>query len=709
MAHRLQPLFAPRSVAVLGASPRTGTTGNSTVRNLIDFGFKGEIFPIHPTASEVCGLRAYKDLASLPEAPDCAAVALSADKVVANLSEAADRGVRSAVIFASGFSETGPDGKARQDELRALVDRTRLVVCGPNCLGLASIGERISLYSASLPEGIAPGGVAVLSHSGSGCIVVTSTARFGFSYVVSGGNCVSLDLADYIDFLAEDERTRVIALFAETIRDPAAFAKAARKANSAGKAIVALKIGRSVRGAAAAAAHTGSLAGASAVYEDFFGANGIIPVDDIDELVESVALMVSTTRRPRGRGLGVVNVSGGEIALTCDLAQTLGVDLPELSPSAEARLRAALPSYGRVSNPLDATGTAVFDMAMYAGCIEGLASDPAISMVAVSQDCPAGLGDRQAAVYRALATTAAEVAGRIDKPLVFYSNVAGGLHPVVVEPLLEAGVPVLQGARASLLAIRRLFELADMEGAPRADVAVAPPQEAWRRRLAEGEPLTEREAKRFLADHDIPVTREKLARSADEATAAALEMSFPVVLKIESVDLPHKTDVGGVKLGLTTPQAVSEAYAEIMDNIGRLAPTARINGVLVQEMVAVGSEAIVGLSRHDPFGMAVVVGAGGVLVELLRDTALALAPIDEERAAAVIDETRFGKTLAGYRGAPAGDSRALAALVARVSMIGAQYEDWLEAVDLNPVHVGAAGEGVRVLDALVAPRRRPSN
>jgi acyl-CoA synthetase (NDP forming) len=709
MSHPLQPLFAPRSVAVLGASPRNGTTGNSTVRNLIDFGFKGSIFPIHPTAPEVCGLRAYKDVASLPEVPDCAAVALSADKVIANLSEAAELGVRGAVIFASGFSEVGADGKVRQDELRALADRTRLAVCGPNCLGLASIGERVSLYSASLPESMAPGSVAVLSHSGSGCIVVTNLARFGFSYVVSGGNCVSLDLADYIDFLAEDERTRVIALFAETIRDPVAFARAARKANAAGKTIVALKVGRSIRGAAAAAAHTGSLAGASAVYEDFFRTNGVIPVDDIDELVESVALMSSVTRRPRGRGLGVMNVSGGEIALTCDLAQTLGVDLPELSPPAAARVRAVLPSYGRVSNPLDATGTAVFDMAMYAGCIEGLASDPAVSLVAVSQDCPAGLGSRQAATYRALATTAAEVANRIDKPLVFYSNVSGGLHPAVVEPLLKAGVPVLQGARASLLAIRRLFELAEADGTARAGIAVVPAQETWRNRLAAGEALTEREAKLFLADHDIPVTREKLARNAAEAMAAALEMSFPVVLKIESVDLPHKSDVGGVKLGLTTPQAVSDAFAEIMDSVTRLAPNARINGVLVQEMITVGTEAIVGLSRHDPFGMAVVVGAGGVLVELLRDTALALAPIDDARAAALIAETRFGKMLSGYRGARAADTEALATLVARVSNIGVQYGDWLEAIDLNPVHVGAAGEGVRVLDALIVPRKRCSN
>jgi acyl-CoA synthetase (NDP forming) len=558
-----------------------------------------------------------------------------------------------------------------------------------------------------LPESIETGGVAVLSHSGSGCIVITNLARFGFSYAVSGGNCVSLDLAEYIDFLAEDERTRVIALFVETIRDPQAFAKAARKANAAGKTIVALKVGRSTRGAAAAAAHTGSLAGLGAVYEDFFRVNGVIPVDDIDELVESVALMLSVTRRPRGRGLGVINVSGGENAVSSDLAPPRRGERPDLSPPAEARLRAALPSYGRVSNPLDATGTAVFDMAMYAGCIEALASDPAVSLVAVSQDCPAGLGSRQVATYRALATTAAGVAGRIDKPLVFYSNVAGGLHPAVIAPLLESGVPVLQGARASLLAMRRLFELAD--SAPPAEIAVPSPQEKWRKKFAEGEALTEREAKLFLADHDIPVTREKLAHSAEEAKAVALEMSFPVVLKIESVDLPHKSDVGGVKLNLRTPQAVADAYAEIIDSVTRLAPAARINGVLVQEMIAVGTEAIVGLSRQDPFGMAVVVGAGGVLVELLRDSALALAPIDEARAAALIGETRLGAMLAGYRGAPAGDARALAALAARISVIGAQYGDWLEAIDLNPVHVGAAGEGVRVLDALIAPRKHFSN
>jgi acyl-CoA synthetase (NDP forming) len=703
--HRLAPLLAPRSVVVIGASPRPGALGNNAVRNLAAFGFTGQIYPLHPNAPDVCGLKAYRDLASLPEIPDCALVAISADKAIPALSEAAERGVKAAVIFASGFSETGTEGRARQEALEDLAQRTGLVVCGPNCLGLINIGERVALYSAAVPEAITQGNVAVLSHSGSGCILLSNIKRLGLSHLISAGNSAVADMGDYLDFLAEDEQTRVAALFIEAIRDPARFAGAARKMRAAGKAVVALKVGRSMKGAAATAAHTGSLAGSDAAYGDFFKRCGVIAVDDLDELVESVALMQTIRRRPKGKGIGIVNVSGGEVALNCDIAQRIGLDLPELSAPIAAQIQAALPSFGTASNPLDATGTAVFDHVMYRACIEGLAADPAISLVAVSQDSPLDMGPRQAATYRALASTAADVAMTIEKPLVFYSNIAAGFHSSVAEPLVQAGVPVLQGARASLLAIRRLVE----DEGPVKEEACYPhlhPDPFWTRRLATGDALTEREAKTFLAAHGIPVTRERFARSSDEAVDAANAIGYPVVLKVESADIPHKSDVGGVKLALRTNLEVADAFSTILTSVRAAAPGAQVDGVVVQQMVAGGTEVLVGLSRHDPFGMAVVVGAGGVLVELIRDTALALAPIGNKRALELINETRIGQLLRGYRGRTAADIEALAGLLATLSQIAVAYGDLLEAVDLNPVIVGDKGTSLCVVDALVVARQK---
>ncbi|MGE3150528.1 MAG: acetate--CoA ligase family protein [Pseudorhodoplanes sp.] len=695
--------MAPRSVAVIGASPRVGTTGNRTVQYLVDFGFAGPIYPIHPNADLICGFRAYQSLADVPAIPDCVAVAIPAEKVIAALEDAARLGVRGAVVFASGFGESDPEGKARQRELEDLCRRTGLLVCGPNCLGIANIPQRISLYSSLLPAHIQPGGLGVVSHSGSSCILLSNLKRFGFSTIIAAGNGAIIDIADYLDFLAEDESTRVAALFIETIREPEKFAAAARKMYRAGKAVIALKVGHSEKGAAATAAHTGSLAGSEEVYQSFFERAGVIVVDDLDELVESAALMLATGRLPRGKGLGVINVSGGEIALTCDIARRVGLELPELSSATESRLREILPSFGHATNPLDATGAAVFDVEIYRRCIEALAADPRLDLIAVSQDCPADLAEPQAERYGKLAAAAAEVAKKLEKPLVFYSNLAAGIHPRIAEPLLKANVPLLQGARASLLAIKRLFdrhapqECMEESNKPQLDAT-------WRERLATGATFSEREAKEFLAAHGIATNREFLARTSDEAATAACQLSFPVVLKIQSQDIAHKTEVGGVRLGLRTVEDVATAFAEITDNVKRQAPEARVDGIAVQEMIVGGTEIIVGLTRQDPFGMALTIGAGGVMVELLRDSALALLPLDRSSAFDLIGRTRIAALLRGYRGGKPADMGAVVDLLLAMSRIGSAYGGMIEVFELNPVSVLPVGSGVRILDALLIPR-----
>jgi acetate---CoA ligase (ADP-forming) len=707
--HRLAPLMQPRSIAVVGASARPETRGYRTVRNLIDFGFKGAIYPINRTASEICGLPAFSSLRDIPEAPDCAAVAIPAEQVNSVLRDAASVGVRAAVVFASGFAEAGREGVLRQQALQELSSDTGLLVCGPNCLGLANIGQRISLYSSALPDDMAAGGVGLVSHSGSVAILLSNLGRLGFSHIVSGGNSAVLDAADYLDYFVDDNSTRVAALFIESIRNPTKFADAARRMHDAGKLVVALIVGRSKKGAAAAAAHTGSLAGSDDVYRDFLARLNIISADDLDEFVESTVLASSLRRNPHGTGIGVINVSGGEIALTCDIAQRIGAELPDMSTATIERLKTVLPDFASAANPLDATGAAVTDLALYGACIEAIAADPNVAVVAVSQDCPASMSFRQADRYRQLAVTAADIASRIDKPLVFYSNLAAGIHPHVAEPLTRSNVPVLQGARGALQAIHRLTnKCATSDRALWRPLAAVPGDRTWRDRLGAGSAMTESEVKAFLAARGLSIPREISARTGEEAVAAARKISFPVAMKIESPEIQHKTDAGGVRLGLQSDEEVSRAFTAIIEEVRSRAPHAHVNGVSVQEMVAAEAEMIVALARHEPFGLAIVVGCGGVLVELLRDSALGLLPVDRDSALELIERTRAGALLRGHRGARPSDIGALADLLVALSDIAASYGDLIDVLELNPVAVLPAGAGVRILDALLVPRKRGS-
>jgi len=705
---RLSPLLTPRSVAIVGASPREGTLGNNVVMNLRRFGYPGRILPIHPSAPEVAGLPAYRSFAELPEIAECAVLAVPADKIVAALEDGVAHGLRAAVVFASGFAELGEDGRTRQRQLQALCTRSGIVLCGPNCLGLVNVHKRVSLYSSGIPEGIEDGGLAVVSHSGSACIALSTLGRFGLSFLVSVGNAAVLDLPDYLEYLGNDRETKVVALFIEELRHPAAFARSIEAMHKAGKPVIALKVGRSLKGAAASAAHTGSLAGSWEAYQAYFRRHGVIAVDDFDELAESVALALKVRSPPQGNGVAMIAVSGGEASLVADLAERAQVELPELAPATVARLRTVLPSFANIGNPLDTTDRGVYDAQnVYNGSIRALAEDPAVSLVAVVQDCSPGLSARGANNYRRIAQTVADAARDLPKPVVFFNTAAGGLHPHVIEPLVGSPVAVLQGARASLLAISRLF--AYTRHVPAAEPQVPGPAAHWRQRLGSAQPFTERESKAFLAAHGIPVTREICASDAAAAARAAAEIGYPVVLKIESPDLPHKTEVGGVRVGLADASAVEAAFTEIMTAARRHAPAARLAGVLVQQMVSDGIELIAGLARQEPFGMGILAGGGGVLVELMRDTALDLCPIDNAQAHALIARTRSGQLVQGFRGRPAGDLEAFAALLARLSQLGIAYADLLEAVDLNPVAVLPPGRGARVLDALVIPRKPTSH
>ena len=700
----MRHLLNPRSVAVVGVSSRAEALGNRVLRNLARAGYSGNVYGVNPREKSAEGFDCFPGMDALPEVPECVAIALSAEKVLPALEEAAARGSKAAVVFASGFSEVGGRGHELQQSLESFCRTSGMLVCGPNVLGVRSLHAQFALYSAPLPKKPIPGGVAIAAHSGSACVALSSTGRFGLSNVVSVGNAVGLDVDDYLEWFAADPNTRMACLFLEAIRSPDRLAAAAAAMRAAGKPVIALKVGRTALGAAASAAHTGSLATSHTAAAESLKQAGIAIVSDLDEMIEACTLFSTCARQPRGDGIAVINISGGEVALTCDLAHDAGLRFPALAPTTSDALVSALPDYATPANPLDATSAALSDPQIYVKAMRALLDDPQVSVVAVSQDCPAGLSDDAAQGYRKLAAATLEVSESAEKPIVFYSNVAGPLHTLTVEPLLRSQVPVLQGAKPALAAIRAFVDWHTHVPGVKLQVEQLSPDPDWRQRLSSGRALTEHEAKQFLATHGIRTTRESLATSAEEAAHAACEIGFPVVAKIHSADIAHKSEVGGIALSLKTASEVQDAFAQIMDSAKRRAPTAKLEGVVIQEMIVGGVEMIAGTAQHAPFGRGIIVGAGGVLVELMQDSAFALAPVDAAEARALVARTRAARLLAGYRGAPPADVAAFEEIVVRLGQICEAYADVIEAIDLNPVAVQPLGQGACVLDALIVPK-----
>ena len=698
----LRSLLEARSVAVVGASERPDASSGFVLRNLSACNFSGQVWPVHPSARTILGLPAVPRLADLPHRPDAVVVAVAASTAVEVVREASALGIPGAVVLASGFAETGAAGGLLQQSLAASAVAGNMALCGPNCLGLYVPATGLALFSSRLVPDMRRGQVAIVSHSGAAAIALANCGRLGVSHVVSAGNAAVTDIADYVGYFATTGTVRVVALLLEKIADPQAFAVAMAHAHQADLKVVALRTGRSARGARSTAAHTGALAGSNEATSAFLRRHGVIEANDYDELVETAGLLSAPVRRPAGRRIAAIGVSGGGLAHFADLAASAGVAFAELSAGTRTAIDQLLPPFAHADNPLDMTGIVFGDADRYREALNLLAADPSVSALVAVQDTPLGLDADGAREYAGIAGAIGQFHAQGGKPVVFLSLLADGPHAVVRESLQAAGVPVLQGGRAGLAALAHA--MADSPPLRADPLMELRPQDVWVRRLSEGPALTEREAKDFLSAHGIATTRELLVADSASAVRAAQTLGWPVVMKIESPDIAHKTEVGGVQLGIRDEAGVRAAFDLLHANARRLAPQARISGVLVQEMVSGGVEALVGLARHPPFGLAVTVGPGGVFVELTGGHALDLLPMDRAAAMALIGTTPLQRLLSGYRTGQVSDTGALVDLVTRLGQIAHAYEPFLEAVDLNPVTVLAAGLGVRVLDALIVRR-----
>ena len=685
--HQLTPLLTPRTIAIVGASARERSFGRVTLAQALRDAPPGTVYPVNPSQDEILGVPCYPSLADLPSPADMAILSVRNEIVEAQLAAAIESGARAAVIFGSCYLPD--DGESRLvGRLAAMAREAGIPICGGNCMGFChpEAGVRATWWDAGALE---PGGITVISHSGSAFIsLITLDPRTRYNLIVSAGQEVTTTAADYLDYALDLPSTRVVGLFLETVRDPEAFLAALEKANARDVPVVALKVGRTAESARLAESHSGALAGNDAAYEAVFERHGVRRVETMDELAATL-LLLEVPKRPGPGGLAAVLDSGGYRGQLVDLAHDAGVPFAKISDATTAVMAGRL-EYGlEPINPLDVWGSGRDYLGVFRDCMQALVDDPDTGIAFLLNDI-----SPSDTIGQEFCQICLEIDRATEKPLAVGLHWSRVTEPELVLDLTCKGIPVLDGVQNVLLAVKHAFAYRDFRGRPPPS-ALPPPAEAvvtrWRTRLAGPEALDEFEALSLLADFGVPTLPSQVVESEAAALAAAGETGFPVALKTATAGIKHKSDVGGVALGLGDAAAVRAAYEDIATRLGPR--------VLVTRMAPPGVEMALGIVGDAQFGPLLMVGAGGVLIELMRDRRFVLPPADGAAARRAIDALASRPLLDGVRGAPAVDVEALAEAVARLSLIAVHLGDLLAEVDINPMLV--APEGCVALDALV--------
>jgi acyl-CoA synthetase (NDP forming) len=694
----LERMLEARSVAVVGASVKPLSLGNQMVVELQRGGYEGAIYPVNPGYEDVLGLRCYPSIAELPEPVDLAILGVSNARVEQALRDAVAAGARSAVTFSSLFEEEPPsDVPALPERLGAIARSAGIAMCGGNGMGFLNLDTGLRATGFATPDDMRAGPVTFISHSGSAFAAVAFNDRgIGFNLIVSSGQEIVSTMADYMEYALGLESTRVLALLLETVRDPQRFRAQLRRAAEADIPVVALTVGRTEGSKAMVTAHSGALAGEHGAYEAVFDAYGVHEVLTLDEMADAMELF-SSPRRVRGAGRGIASVhdSGGERALFVDVANDLGVPFAVITEQTRGAIDDTLDPGLEATNPLDAWGTGIDADRIFRESFLVMHEDPDTAVLAFVVDLT-----RQGEPYdEGYLQVAKDVFEATTKPFCIVSNLASAVALEEAAYLRDVGIPVLEGTRSGLVALRALIAQRDAAGRPplEAPTPVAEDvRDRWRQRLGEGTEVDELEGLRLLADYGIPVVPTRAAGSVAVAVGAANELGWPVAIKTAAPGVQHKSDVGGVALGLADADALRTAYEDIA---ARLGPR-----VVVAPMAPKGVEVALGIVRDPTFGPLVLVAAGGVLVELMKDRQLALPPLDEHRARALIDRLRSRPLLDGVRGAPAADVASLAFAISRLSVLAGDLGDLIAALDVNPMIVSPGG--CVAVDALVIPGER---
>ena len=698
--HPLHSFFWPQSIAVLGASPDLHRIRGRLLHQLRENGFPGRILPINPSYQDVGGLRCFPSIGAVGEPVDLALIAIPAAGVAPALEECAAAGVKNTLIISSGFAEEGGAARDMQAQLVGVAKRTGIRACGPNCEGYYNaLGRVATTFSPTVETKddenrvlVSERRIGVIAQSGGIGFALFNrgkAAGLGFSYVISTGNEADLSMADFLDYMVEDPHTAAVMLFCEAVRNGPGFVNALAKARQRGKPVIAIKIGRSDAGSRASASHTASLSGSYAAYHAIFQRYGVIEAEDADEAV-AIAGVMATCPLPKGRRVGIITPSGGGGAWMADTLSAAGLIVPPLSPDLQARLRAVMPSYGAPGNPVDVTAQGTNTGPAVMTAMEQLVeSDELDMLVLISSMASSTRATLNAERVRA----AAERGGKpmtvwtYTLPSEFGRASAAGCGLFVHSVLRNVGVSLAKLAEYAEAIARPL-----PGDPPLRDAAPLPP--------ALPRVLPEHHAKQALAAF-LPPMQEKLAATAAEAVDAAFALGFPVALKVQSPDLPHKTEAGGVRLGIQDEAALRTAYDAMLADVQRHAPQARIDGVLVQRMAPKGHELVIGMVNDATFGPIMMLGYGGTTVELFGDVVHSPAPVDAVEAERMLRLLRSAPLLTGFRGAAPVDLRPAAELVACVSEAALAYREQIAEMEFNPVILHADGSGLTIADALV--------
>ncbi len=711
----LDRLLRPKSVAVVGAST-TPSFVSQTLANLKQHGFLGTVAAVNPrfAGSMVAGAPCYASLLDVPEPLDLLVVGIRKQLVPALLEDAERTGVGGLTMLTSGYAETGAEGRAAQDVLRSWADRTGILLAGPNCFGLMHAPTGLAAVPTVL-ERLVPGRLGLVLQSGMmvpSLLMPLFAREIGVSFAITTGNEAQLSLADYVDFLVDDDDTRVIGCFTEQIKEPVRFLTACERAADRGKPIVMLKIGQSERSRRSALAHTGSLVGSDAVVDAALARAGVCRVNTLDELLETSAIFHSR-RLPRGSGLASVCVSGGAGGLLADLAAPCGVEFAELPETTVAALRQVVPEFGNVGNPLDITGQGVFQGELIERSVALMAEAPGVDLVSYVRGFPSWL-DAESPTGVALRHAVDEHPATV---FVVMSLSNGHLQPmqvpgsVLLEPTVHLdGVPYLQGAEESLRAIGALMRYAAFQrrrGEPAPARLTSTDVTRAARTLVCSSPsrvLDHAAGAELLALYGIPLAAGGLASTVDDALGVADDVGYPVAVKTASPDVPHKTDVGAVRVGVSSPDELRGAFTDVRAGAAHASSAATDADVLVQAMVSDADEVLLGMTRDEQFGPVVAIGLGGTLVEVLADTRLLLPPVSAGEAEASLRALRAYPMLAGARGRPARDVRALVDTMRRFAELCGDVGDLVDEIDLNPILVRSAGHGLCAVDWLIVRR-----
>jgi acetate---CoA ligase (ADP-forming) len=701
----LKRLIDPKIVAIVGASETRGSFGERTLSNMS--AFTGKVYAINPKYNSLLGRPCVPSLADLPESPDCVVLCVARTMVEDMIDSAAAVQAGGAIVYASGFAETSkPDRIEAQQRLAQLAQRAGVRVVGPNCVGIANTGSRAGMNF--MPDyagmGHRRGPVGIVSQSGAlGYTVLQGMQRgIGFSHYLAAGNSCDVDVCDFVSYLAEDDDTKSIVCILEGVKDGGRFFAAARKARSAGKTLVVYKTGNSETSSNAAMSHTGTMVGSVVAYQSVIEQAGAIAVDDLEAALETAAFMAKAKAPTRGRGVGILSTSGGAAVICADKAEAHGIPLPLLEPSTDRALREVVPDFGSVANPADLTAEVLKTSETFGFCLDAFLNDSGFSALVL----PMIFAHASSSGARAPAIV--EAAARSDRPLavVWMNEWLQGPGSELLDA--DPRVCMFRSADRCFATLRAWFDwherrVEEVSGARRSDPSAEP---AARRILAglrdHGAALSETDSKRMLACYGIATPMEIVARDPEQAALASGQIGCPVAIKIVSPDILHKTQAGGVQLGLSTPGDVRSAAAEILASAARHAPLARIDGISVQQMAPPGVELVLGVKNDRQFGPLLAVGLGGIMVELLADTAVRLAPVDDQAARAMLASLKGHALLTGFRGKPGVNIDALVDTICRLSELAYDLRDLVDQIDVNPV-IASAG-AVVAADALIVFR-----